>query len=248
MQLAKQSLQSQVPGMQSKGCPPNPVTPPGYTAAAAVFTFAAAVAVGNALWGNCNWGGGDVNINVNRYNNFNRTNIQNGNWQHQVEHRKGVQYRDPGSQQRYGRVQSTGAASREAFRGRADAGRQEMARVGGQPAQGDRAGHRAGDGRADRATDRAAGNDRGSGAGDRAAGSRDRAGVSDRSAGSGPADRSSRGPAAAGADRSAGGLQQTGTRQAGAFQGLGSGAQTRDFSSRGAQSRASGGARGGGRR
>lgn len=228
--------------------PPYYYYPPGYTAAAAVFTFAAAVAVGNALWGNCNWGGGDVNINVNRYNNFNRTNIQNGNWQHQVEHRKGVQYRDPGSQQRYGKAQSTGVASREAFRGRAEAGRQEIARGGPQPAQADRGGNRAGDGRSDRATDRGAGNDRAPGAGDRAAGSRDRAGVGDRSAGSGPADRSNRGPGAAGADRSAGGLQQTGARQADAFQGLGSGAQTRDFSSRGAQSRASGAARGGGRR
>jgi hypothetical protein len=39
--------------------------PPGYamaTAATAAFTFAAGVAVGAALWGNCNWGRGDVNV------------------------------------------------------------------------------------------------------------------------------------------------------------------------------------------
>ena len=60
-----------------------------------LFAFAAGVAVGAALWGNCNWGGGNVNVNVNKYNNFNRTNIQNSNWQHNAEHRKGVQYRDP---------------------------------------------------------------------------------------------------------------------------------------------------------
>jgi hypothetical protein len=45
------------------------------------------VIVGGALWGNCNWGGGNVNVNVNRYNNFNRTNITNGNWNHSPQHR-----------------------------------------------------------------------------------------------------------------------------------------------------------------
>ena len=70
--------------------------PPGYVPGAALFAFGVGLAVGAALWGNCNWGGGNVNVNVNKYNNFNRTNIQNGNWQHNAEHRKGVQYRDPG--------------------------------------------------------------------------------------------------------------------------------------------------------
>ena len=51
------------------------------------------IGVSNALWGGCNWGRGDVNVNVNRYNNIN-TNRQinaNGNrtnWNHNPQHRK----------------------------------------------------------------------------------------------------------------------------------------------------------------
>src|SRR5262249_8795891 len=68
------------------------------------------------------------NINTNNYNNFNKTNIANGNWQHNVDHRKGVQYRDKATQQRYGRGQAAGAQSRDQFRGRAEQGRQQIAR------------------------------------------------------------------------------------------------------------------------
>ncbi len=124
--------------------PPYAYYPPGYTAAAAAFTFAAGVAVGSALWGNCNWRGGDVNVNVNTYNSYNKSvntvanrpttlPAQGGNqsWQHNAEHRKGVQYRDTSSQQRYGKTAQPGAQSREAFRGRADQGRQDLAKGGG---------------------------------------------------------------------------------------------------------------------
>ena len=110
--------------------PPYPYYPPGYVAGAAVFSFTAGVIVGNALWGNCNWGGGNVNVNVNNYNNFNKTNIQNSNWQHNAENRKGVGYRDAASQQKYGKGQTQNAASREQFRGRAEQGRQDIARGG----------------------------------------------------------------------------------------------------------------------
>src|SRR4051794_675761 len=81
--------------------PPYSYYPPGYVPGAALFSFAVGVAVGNAMWGNCNWGGGNVNVNVNKYNNFNRTNVQNSNWQHSPEHRKGAQYRDKGTQDRF---------------------------------------------------------------------------------------------------------------------------------------------------
>ena len=76
--------------------PPYYYYPPGYVAGGALLGFTAGVIVGGALWGNCNWGGGDVNINVNRYNNFNRTNISNGNWKHNGDHRGAVPYRDQG--------------------------------------------------------------------------------------------------------------------------------------------------------
>ena len=73
--------------------PPYAYYPPGYVAGSA-FWFAGGVAVGAALWGNCNWGRNQVDINVNKFNEFNRTNISNSSWQHNVEHRKGVPYSD----------------------------------------------------------------------------------------------------------------------------------------------------------
>ncbi len=100
--------------------PPYYYYPPGYVAGGALLGFTAGVIVGGALWGNCNWGRGDVNVNVNRYNNFNRTNISNGNWNHNVNHRGAVPYRDQRVSQQYGRGQAGDAASRDAFRGRAE--------------------------------------------------------------------------------------------------------------------------------
>ena len=107
--------------------PPYAYYPPGYVAGGALLGFAAGVIVGGALWGGCNWGRGDVNVNVNRYNNFNRTNISNGNWNHNASHRGAVPYRDQGVSQKYGRGQSANAASRDQFRGRAEAGGRDMA-------------------------------------------------------------------------------------------------------------------------
>jgi hypothetical protein len=112
--------------------PPYYYYPPGYVAGAAFFSFTAGVIVGSALWGGCNWGRGDVNVNVNKYNSFNRTNISNSNWNHNVEHRKGVEYRDKGSREKFGGGQQRpGADSREQFRGRAETGRQDLARDAG---------------------------------------------------------------------------------------------------------------------
>jgi hypothetical protein len=206
--------------------PPYYYYPPGYVAGAAFFSFTAGVIVGSALWGGCNWGRGDVNVNVNKYNSFNRTNVSNSNWNHNAEHRRGVEYRDQGSREKFSGGQRQGADSREAFRGRAEGGRQELARS-------DRAGT------ADRGGDRG-GADRGKAA-DRGGGDRggDRAGTSDRS-----------GARAGTSDRSSGG-----GRDAGAFQGAGKGGETRAQSNRGASSHASaashqrsggGGARAGG--
>src|SRR4029453_9157226 len=97
--------------------PPYYYYPPGYVAGAAFWSFTAGVVVGGALWGNCNWGGNDVDIDINRENNFtrntNRETNRNTNrsgdrssWQHDSSHRKGVGYRDSGTQQKYGRNSS----------------------------------------------------------------------------------------------------------------------------------------------
>ena len=70
--------------------PPYSYYPPGYVAATSIFSFGVGMAVGSALWGDCDWGRGDVDINVNGYNSFNRTNITDRTWEHSAEHRKGV--------------------------------------------------------------------------------------------------------------------------------------------------------------
>jgi hypothetical protein len=103
--------------------PPYYWYPPGYYYGGALLGFTAGIIVGGALWG-----GGNVDINVNRFNNFNRTNISSGNWKHNAEHRGAAPYRDKGVAQQYGRRQSANAASRDQFRGRAEAGRQSIKR------------------------------------------------------------------------------------------------------------------------
>ena len=103
--------------------PPYPYYPPGYTLGVAALGFAAGVAVGGAwgAWG-CGWGHGDVNINAGTYNNFAKNNYVNGqrnqvnplknqNWQHNPEHRRGAQYRDPSTSQRFGQGGRGGTGS-----------------------------------------------------------------------------------------------------------------------------------------
>src|SRR3990172_4309432 len=136
--------------------PPYYYYPPGYVAGAAVFTFAAGVALGAAwgyAWVGCNWHGGDVNIDVNRNTNINR-NINRdqakqkmqdrgqgqggkGKWQHDASHRKGAAYRDQATAQKFNRGTAGDAAkSREAYRGRAEQGRQDLARGGAEQFRG----------------------------------------------------------------------------------------------------------------
>jgi len=100
--------------------PPYAWYPPGYVASN-IVSFGVGMAVGSALWGNCNWGRGEVNVNVNKYNSFNRTNISNGSWQHSPEHRKGVPYNNANVSERFGR-NAQSAAARDEFRGRANSG------------------------------------------------------------------------------------------------------------------------------
>lgn len=129
--------------------PPYYYYPPYYAPGAAFFSFSVGVVVGGAIWGNCNWGGNDIDIDVNRYNNFNRNEfnggnrnqINNGKWQHDSNHRQGVGYRDQATQQKYNRGSSRDSVqSREDFRGRAEQGRDQMSREG--PSQRDVSGTR----------------------------------------------------------------------------------------------------------
>jgi Protein of unknown function (DUF3300) len=140
--------------------PPYYPYPPSYPWGAAAVSFGVGMAVGAAVWGGCNWGGGDVDVDINKSNNFssnvNRseraTQIKNErgsgqgggrqSWNHNPEHRKGAQYRDAGTQQRYNRGTSPQAGARDAYRGRGDqGGRQDSGRAGAaQSGAGGRAG------------------------------------------------------------------------------------------------------------
>ena len=207
--------------------PPYYYYPPGYVAGGALLGFTAGVIVGGALWGGVNWGHGDVNVNVNRYNNFNKTNISNGNWKHDVDHRGAVPYRDKGVAQQNGRGQAGDAASRDAFRGRADSGREQIQR--GEVSARDVPSNRAGAGAGDRAA--------GGGLGDRAGGAGG-AGVGDRSAaGAGNyGGAGNRGQGGAGNYGGAGAAQRdTSGRGSSAFDTRGA-SQTRDYSNRGSSS------------
>jgi hypothetical protein len=126
--------------------PPYYYYPPGYVPGAALFSFGVGMTVGAAwgyAWGRCNWGRGDVNVNINRNTNINR-NIDRrkyenkitagqrgqGKWKHNPEHRKGVSYRDQKTAQKFNRGASRDVKSRESFRGRAEAGRKDISRGG----------------------------------------------------------------------------------------------------------------------
>src|SRR5262245_13750946 len=58
--------------------PPYAYYPPAYYGGAMFWSFTAGVVVGGAIWGNCNWGGNDIDIDVNRQNNFNKNEINRG--------------------------------------------------------------------------------------------------------------------------------------------------------------------------
>jgi len=235
--------------------PPYYYYPPGYVATAALVSFGVGLAVGSAYYGGCNWGHGDVDINTNRYNNFNqnvtqnynrndvKNNFEGGKWQHNPEHRKGVEYRDRGTQDRFGRGQSGNVSTREAYRGRAEQGRQQIAREGAgnmqnQIGQGGRGGGGPGSQRPAAGTQPAGGRYGGGAAGSQ------RPSAGTREAGYGGGAAGSQRPSAS--TREAGGGRGAGDRGSGAFGGSGSGAQARRDSTRGQASRQSAASRGGG--
>ena len=118
--------------------------PPGYVASN-IISFGVGMAVGAAIWGNwnwghCNWRGRDVTIN----NNFNFSrNINTRNfkvnkgggkysrWEHNVNHRGGVRYRDSSTRQRYAKAEGARGAriDRDSARGFDRGGRKDVARA-----------------------------------------------------------------------------------------------------------------------
>jgi hypothetical protein len=217
--------------------PPYPYYPPGYVAGTAFMSFAVGVAWGYA-WGHCDWGHGDVDIDINRNTEFNRNidrdkykNRANntagntmrdgkGKWQHDPSHRGSVPYRDNKAAQKYGGISSNDAArARSSYRGRAETGRAELSRGAADTYKADAARARTGD------------------TGARAPS------TSDRSSRSSAGNRGS-----TGSTRSSSTTRGSSTSRSGALSGVrSSGSSTQRASSRGSMSRGGGG-RGGGRR
>lgn len=223
--------------------PPYYYYPPGYVPGAALFTFTAGVIVGSWISNGCNWGAGNVNVNVNRntnINNINRNNINNGNrggqrWEHNPDHRRGTGYRDTASQQKYSRRSDPQSMqSRENFRGRAEQGREQMAREGINN-QRDLAGREIGGREGGREGGRDPGQTRDFGGGQGRDQGRNQGGAQQRDLGGGQS-------------RDLGGGREGGRSSSSNAFGGGSGASARNSSSRGAASRGGGGggARGGG--
>ncbi len=232
--------------------PPYYYYPPGYVAATSMLSFGIGMAVGSAMWGGCNWGWGhgDVDINVNHYNNFNSNvtrnynrnnvsnNIQSGKWQHDPSHRKGVNYRDASTREKYGKGASKDVASREQFRGRAEQG--GLSKGPGGQGGGQRGGDLASRGPSAGTRDRPGGAGGGAGGAQNRPGASGGAGQMDRPGGG--ATRPSQGQASR--DRAQASSQQ---RAPGAFEGVNKGSQVRADSSRGHASRSSMGSSGGSR-
>ncbi len=112
--------------------PPYPTYPAGYVATG-VLSFTAGVAVGAAWSGHgawhCNWGGGDVDVDINRNNNFTRNNYTNANryqmnqnrstqaWQHNPQNRRGAQYSNQATAQRFGQGGAGARTTNSSYRG-----------------------------------------------------------------------------------------------------------------------------------
>lgn len=121
---------------------PYPAYPPTYwpTGGALMsgILWGVGIAAVGAMFGSWAWrgyGNSYANVNVNKAvnidRNFNRNQIGgDGRWQHRVDHRKGVAYRDNATRQRFGQ-QRPGAEQRQQFRGRLESGPQP--RPGGGP-------------------------------------------------------------------------------------------------------------------
>ena len=225
--------------------------PPGYYAGGAIaagIAFGSAVAIGHAIWGNCDWGRRNINVanrNVN-INNLDRSNINNFNkWEHNADHRHGVKYNNADVRQKFAKNDiQAGKGARQDFRGKDGQKVIDSARPG--------AGDRPGGGDRDRSV---AGDRPGAGAskgGERpTAKSADRPGGGQKAAQK-PAQKPAAKPSRSPADRPGGGqkaAQKPAQKPAAkpspsrdtAFSNVQSGAKTRAQADRGRQSMGGGG-------
>jgi uncharacterized membrane protein YgcG len=105
--------------------PPAYYYPPGGALAAGLIGFGIgwAIADNHWGWGDCDWHGGDINIDIDRNNvfiNHNkdfRNKVDKGNWNHNPAQRKGVAYSDARTRDQFRKSDPGAVASRRDARG-----------------------------------------------------------------------------------------------------------------------------------
>ena len=200
--------------------PPSYWYPPAYPPGAGLVAFGIGMAWGAAIWGDCDWNHGDIDVDINRNTNINNI---NGKWKHNASHRQGVRYRDNATRNRYD--QASRNARNERVARDADRG---FDRSGTRDLQGGR-------------RDGSAGNRDVAGRSDRGGSLGDRSGASSRDIGSGSSRASSY-------DRGSSRASSYDRGSNSAFSSSRSSGATRSASSRGYSSRSGGMSRGGGGR
>lgn len=241
----------------------------GYSPVGAAFAWGVGAAITASVWNNAfDWHNGNINVwnNVNINNRWRNNNINNRNWRHDASHRRGVNYRDNASRERFAKGDHRNAAARRDFRGHDGArGGRDTPRLSNRDLTGGRDGNRAGNraGRDNQLGNRGAGqrNQIGNRAGRdnqmaNRGGNRSQYGnrgggrqqYGNRGGGSryGQGGPSYRSQGAANRYGGGGGRSFSGGGRGGGFHGVGHGGSTRSFASRGGGSR--GGMRGGGGR
>jgi hypothetical protein len=123
--------------------PPPPYYYPagGYLAAGLIgFGIGLAIADNHWGWGNCDWHGGDINIDIDRNNTFInnskdfKNKASNGKWNHNPSQRKGVAYSDARTRDQFRKSDPGATASRRdsrGFEGGPSAGSRDGQRPGG---------------------------------------------------------------------------------------------------------------------
>jgi Protein of unknown function (DUF3300)/Chaperone of endosialidase len=86
------------------------------------IAWGAGIAIGNAIWDGFDWHDHDINVdidkNVNINKNVNKKDVKQGKWEHNPQHRKGVNYKDKSVQNKFGKDAVKSADRKLDYRGR----------------------------------------------------------------------------------------------------------------------------------
>jgi hypothetical protein len=98
---------------------------PGWVVGGAVATgiaWGAGWAIGNAIWDGFDWHDHNINVdidkNVNINKHVNKKDVKQGKWEHNPQHRKGVNYKDKSVQNKFGKDAVKSADRKLDYRGR----------------------------------------------------------------------------------------------------------------------------------